>query len=78
VCSIWCCDVLFTEIFGDLFCFIDRYAKMWVVVSSAIGLYQPAVLRCITVCVKDMAYVGQTDSLLVLCEDILPVCELVS
>jgi hypothetical protein len=51
---------------------------MWVVVSSAISLCQSAVLRYITVCAKDMAYVGQTDSLVVLCEDILPLCELVS
>ena len=75
VCSIWCCDVLLTEIFGDLFCFIDRYAKMWVV-SSAISLCQSAALRCITVCAKDMACIGQTGSLVVFCGDILPVCEL--
>lgn len=78
MCSNWCCDVLSTEIFGDLFCFNVRYAKMWVVVSSVISLCQLAVLRCVTVCVKDMACVGQTGSLVVICGDILPVCELVS
>lgn len=78
MCSIWCCDVLLTEIFGDLFCFNDRYAKMWVVVSSAISLCQSAVLRSVTVYATDTACVGQTGSLVVLCGDILPVCELVS
>jgi hypothetical protein len=62
------------EIFGDLFCFIDRYAKMWVVVSSAISLCQSVVLRCITVCAKNVACVGQTGRLVVLCGDVLPVC----
>ena len=74
MCSSWCCNVLLTEIFGDLFCFNDRYAKMWVVVSIAISLCQSVVLRCITVCAKDMVCVGQTGPLVVLCGDILPVC----
>lgn len=66
MCSIWCCDVLLKEIFGDLFCFNDRYAKKLVDVSNAISLCQSAVLRCFTLCAKDMACAGQTGSLVVL------------